>query len=284
MEVGGAEDVAVAGAGIDDSVAVEEESRGEGGHGAGSAAVGVAGLFAAGVAIGADAEEFEFVVDVVEAGGFLEFAFEGVDWAGHIDFGDSAALGADEVVVVAVGEDEDEVGGAVVEAEASDDAVGFQLHEEPVDGGGVAVFGESWGLAEVCDGGGFVADGHFLDEEVEGAGAPEPAVPEPVGDVTGEGIEVRVGEHPCGDERGGASVEFWRDDIDEFFDGVGGVFVGDEDSVFGFDDDEVFDAEEGDAFTGGIEDDVSGGIDLGEGSVGCVEAFVSGEVFTDGDP
>jgi len=80
------------------------------------------------------------------------------------------------------------------------------------------------------------------------------------------------------------SVEVWGDDIDEFFDSVGGVFVGDEDSVFGFDDDEVFDAEEGDAFAGGIEDDVAGGIDLGEGCVGGVEAFVCGEVFTDGDP
>lgn len=100
--------------------------------------------------------------------------------------------------MVAVGEDEDEVGRAVVEAEASDDAVGFQLHEEPVDGGWVAVFGEAGGLAEVCDGGWFVAEGHFLDEEVEGAGAAEPAVAEPVGDVTGEGIEVRVGEHPWG--------------------------------------------------------------------------------------
>jgi len=35
VEVGWAEDIAVAGAGIDDSVAVEEESRGEGGHGLG---------------------------------------------------------------------------------------------------------------------------------------------------------------------------------------------------------------------------------------------------------
>ncbi len=96
-------------------------------------------------AVGAGSEEFEFVVEVLVAGFLADFVFEVVDGAGCFDGFDFSAAGADEVVAVCSGLDEGEVGGAFVEAEAADDAVGVEALEEAVDGGFVAEVDEAGG-------------------------------------------------------------------------------------------------------------------------------------------
>lgn len=51
----------------------------------------------------ADAEKFEFVVEVFVAGSELDFFFKLVHWARRIDRLDRATVGANEVVAVLVG-------------------------------------------------------------------------------------------------------------------------------------------------------------------------------------
>jgi len=84
---------------------------------------------------------------------------------------------------------------------------------------------------------------------------------------------------------GGDLPELVWEFVDDFFDVVGLVAVGDEDGVIGLDDDEVIDAEEGDfgAFSC-VEDDVVLGVDFGEVGVGAVLLALGLEVFCDGDP
>lgn len=92
---------------------------------------------------GAGAEEFEFVVEAFVAGGFANFFFEFVDRAGGFDGVYFSAFGADEVVAVFPWFEKGEVSGALVEAEAADDAMIGESLEEAVDGGFIALVGEA---------------------------------------------------------------------------------------------------------------------------------------------
>ena len=94
-------------------------------------------------ALRADAEEFQFVVKIAKAGFFADFVFQLVDGAGSFDGLDAAAAGADEVVAVAAGDEQGEVGGAFMQAEAADDAMLGEALQEAENGGFVALVGES---------------------------------------------------------------------------------------------------------------------------------------------
>ena len=73
--------------------------------------------------------------------------------------------------------------------------------------------------------------------------------------------------------------------LDDFFDAVRLVAVGDEEAVFGLDDDEIVDAEEGDAAAVLVaEDDVVFAVDGSDLLVGLVVVRNGVEVFGDGDP
>jgi hypothetical protein len=82
------------------------------------------------------------MVEVYEAGFLADFFFEFVDRTGGIDGFDGAAVGADEVVAMLAGEEEGEVGGALVQAEAADHSFIAEALEEAEDGGLVTLLGE----------------------------------------------------------------------------------------------------------------------------------------------
>ena len=62
-----------------------------------------------------------------------------MDGAGGVDGIDAAAVGADEVIPVDAGKEKGEVGGAFVEAEATDHAFFAEALKEAKDGGFVAL-------------------------------------------------------------------------------------------------------------------------------------------------
>ena len=89
---------------------------------------------------------------------------------------------------------------------------------------------------------------------------------------------------PTGDVRG-CSKQFFGQLIDDLFDGVGLVAVGDEEGVVGLDDDHVFGSEEGDVFVvSGVEDDVAVAVEGGDGLVRAVFIGVVFQILGDGDP
>jgi len=124
-----------------------------------------------GGAFWAGAEEFELVVEVLEAGFLADFFLELVDGAGGLDGLDAAAVGADEVVAVGAGDEEGEVGGALVEAEAADHALIGEALEEAEDGGLIAGLGEVSAAAEFGEGHGAVVGGEAVENGCEGFGA-----------------------------------------------------------------------------------------------------------------
>jgi len=100
----------------------------------------------------ADAEELEFVVEVLVAGLAADFVFELVDRTGRIDWVDGAALGADQVVAMLVGEDEGKVGGPFVQAETTDHAGIGEAMKKAINGGFVALGGKGSGFLQLGQG------------------------------------------------------------------------------------------------------------------------------------
>ena len=72
--------------------------------------------------------------------------------------------------------------------------------------------------------------------------------------------------------------------IDDFFDFIGGIFVGDEQGIGGLDDDEVVDSEQGDLGVLVGVDDVVVGAELGQGAFDGIAGGVGGQVFGDAEP
>ena len=83
----------------------------------------------------------------------------------------------------------------------------------------------------------------------------------------------------------GTLEELFWEFVTEFFDFVGLVAVGDEESVLSLNNDEVIDSEEGDArFLASVKDDVVLRIYLGDFIVRLVAVSLRGEIFRDRDP
>lgn len=72
--------------------------------------------------------------------------------------------------------------------------------------------------------------------------------------------------------------------IDDFFDFIGGVSVGDEQGIGGLDDDEVVDSEQGDLGRLVGVDDVVVGAELGQDAFDGIAGGVGGQVFGDAEP
>lgn len=100
------------------------------------------------------------MVEILVACLLADLVFQIVDGAGGFYGFDFSAAGADEIVAVLSGLEECEVGGALVEAEAADDAVFREALEEAVDGGFVALVGKALRGGELGEGHGAVC----LDE------------------------------------------------------------------------------------------------------------------------
>ena len=79
------------------------------------------------------------MIEIPEAGFLADFILQMMDGAGGLDGLDAAATGADQVVAVAAGDEQGEIGGAFVEAEPSNDSVFRQALEQAEDGGFVAL-------------------------------------------------------------------------------------------------------------------------------------------------
>ncbi len=82
------------------------------------------------------------MVEVNEACFLANFFFKLVDGAGGINRLYTAAVGADEVITVLPGDQEGEVGGPFMEAEAPDHAFITEALEKPENGGFVTLFRE----------------------------------------------------------------------------------------------------------------------------------------------
>ena len=140
-----------------------------------AAAVQVRPLRFSSSALRAEAVEFELVVELGEAAGFFDVAFEGFDGAGDVEALDAAAFGADKVVVVVAFLDDRVVSTAVVQAESADDAALFELHEQAKDGGAVSAGFEFFRLGDVGEAEGLVGTDEDLQHVFESAGAAQAA-------------------------------------------------------------------------------------------------------------
>ena len=89
------------------------------------------------------------MVEVLVSGGEFDFFFKLMHGTGGVDRLDGATTGADEVIAVLAGEEEGEVGGALVEAEATQDAFISQTLEEAEDGGFVTLVREPWRVSKL---------------------------------------------------------------------------------------------------------------------------------------
>ncbi|MFT6595712.1 MAG: hypothetical protein ACJAT3_001689 [Akkermansiaceae bacterium] len=121
----------------------------------------------------AAAEEFEFVVEVDEAGFLANFFFEFMDRAGGIDGFDAVAVGADEVVAVLPRNQEGKIGGAFVETEAADHSFVAEALEEAEDGGFVTLMGEVAAGGEFGESHGPIVVGEAGEDGFERLGATE---------------------------------------------------------------------------------------------------------------
>lgn len=91
----------------------------------------------------AGSEEFEFVIEVAIACFIADLLFQFVDRARGLDSIDSAATGADEIIAVGSRDEQGEIGGPFMEAEAPDQAMASQALQQPEDGCFVALVDES---------------------------------------------------------------------------------------------------------------------------------------------
>lgn len=107
----------------------------------------------------ATTEELEFVVEVYKARFFPNFVFEFVDGAGGINVFDATAVGADKVVAVLAGNEEGEVGGAFVKAEAADHSLIAKALKKSENSGFITLFGKVLTGAKVGQGHGPIVIG-----------------------------------------------------------------------------------------------------------------------------
>ena len=102
--------------------------------------------------IRAGAKEFELVVEVLVAGGELDFLFQIMDWAWGVDGFDRTALGADQVVAVLAWEKQGEISGTFVQSKPADDTFAFESLEQAEDGRLVALVGQAWRVGKLGQG------------------------------------------------------------------------------------------------------------------------------------
>jgi len=91
------------------------------------------------------------VVKIFEAGFFADLVLEFVDRAGGLDGFDQSALGADQVILVAAGHEQGEVGSPFVKTQAPHDPFFGEPLEQAEDGSLVALLGESLGTREFTE-------------------------------------------------------------------------------------------------------------------------------------
>jgi hypothetical protein len=120
---------------------------------------------------GAASEKFEFVVEVDKSGFLADLLFQLVDGAGGVDRFDAAAVGADEVVAVDAGDEEGEISGPFMKAEAADHAFVAETLEKAEDGGFVALLGEVTAGRELGESHGPVVVGEAGEDGFESLGA-----------------------------------------------------------------------------------------------------------------
>ena len=95
-----------------------------------------------------NAEELQLMIEILEAGFLADFVLELMDRAGSFDGLDAAATGADQVIAMLARNQQREVCGALVQAEAADDAVLSEPLEQAKNRGLVALVGEALGSRE----------------------------------------------------------------------------------------------------------------------------------------
>ena len=88
------------------------------------------------------------MVEIPIAGFFADLGFELVDGAGGLDRLDVAAAGANQIVAVISRNEQGEIRGALMQAEAADHAVLGEPLEQAEYGGLVALVGEALGGGE----------------------------------------------------------------------------------------------------------------------------------------
>ena len=108
------------------------------------------------------------MVEVNKAGFLADFLFKFMDGAGGVDGLDGAAIGADEVVAMLPGEEESEVGGALVKTEAADHSFFAETLNEAEDGGFVTLLGEVSAGGQIGQGHGPVVVGKTGEDGFEG--------------------------------------------------------------------------------------------------------------------
>ena len=113
------------------------------------------------------------MVEILKASFLADFFLKFVDGAGRLDGLDAAAVGADKVVFMSAGDEEGEVGGALVEAEAADHSLISKALEEAEDGGFIALLGVLSTRAEFCEGHGAVTLDETGEKSFERFGASE---------------------------------------------------------------------------------------------------------------
>ena len=113
------------------------------------------------------------MVEILEAGFLADLFLELMDGAGGGDGFDAAAVGADEVVAMDSGDEEGEVGCALVEAEAADHSFISEALEEAEDGGFITLLGHVPTGDEVVEGFRVIALGEAGEDGFERFGAAE---------------------------------------------------------------------------------------------------------------
>lgn len=127
---------------------------------------------------------------MVKPGRFLQLSFEISHRAFHVHLGDPPASGANEVIMMVTGPDENEIHGPLMKSELPDHAVSLQFHQQAVNGRGIALLPERGRLREFGYGHRLFAAGHFPDEQVERPGAAQPPCAQPFRAVVHKGIDL----------------------------------------------------------------------------------------------
>ena len=99
------------------------------------------------------------MVEILKAGFLADLFLEFMNGAGGLDWLDAAALGANKVISMDARDEQGEVGGALVEAEAADHSFIGETLEETKDGGLIAGLGKVTTAGEFGEGHGAIVRG-----------------------------------------------------------------------------------------------------------------------------
>ena len=110
------------------------------------------------------------MVEILESRFLADFFFELMNRAGRVDGLDAAALGANQVVAVGPGDEEGEVGSALVKAEAAHDSFIAETLKEPEYGGLVTLLGEMTAAAQIGESHRAIVIGEAGENSFQGLG------------------------------------------------------------------------------------------------------------------